>query len=64
MVTITLNVNSWGYLIIGWGYFISAWFIRDEEYFNTTLEGYKSIYLDRTSDYVTKDDFEGAQVIL
>ena len=34
------------------------------EYFTTTLEEYKVIYLDGTSDYVTKDDFEDVQVFL
>ena len=34
------------------------------ENFDTTLEDYKVIYDDGTSDYITKDDFDCVQVIL
>ena len=33
-------------------------------YFNTTLEEYKVIYRDGTSDYITEGAFDGVQVIL
>ena len=32
------------------------------EYFNTTLEEYKVIYPDATSDYITKHDFDSVQI--
>ena len=38
--------------------------IGDKEYFNTTLEEYRVKYLNGTSDYITKCDFDGVQVIL
>ena len=37
----------------------NGWFIRDIKYFNTTLEEYKVIYPDGTSDYITKGEFDG-----
>ena len=38
--------------------------IGDIEYFSTALEEDKVIYPDRTSDYITKDNFDSVQVIL
>ena len=38
-------------------------FIGNIEYFNTTLEESEVIFLDGTSDYIPKDDFDGVQVI-
>ena len=38
--------------------------IGDIEYFNTTLEKCKVRYPNGTSDYITKDEFIGVQVIL
>ena len=37
---------------------------HDIEYFNTTVEEYKVIYTNETSDYITKDDFDSVYVIL
>ena len=34
------------------------------EHFNITLEAHKVIYPDGTSDYISKVDFNGLQVIL
>ena len=40
-----------------------GWFIGDIKYFNTLLKKYKLVYPDKTSDYLTIDDFDGIQVI-
>ena len=37
-----------------------SYLLTDVEYFNTTFEE----YLDGISDYITKDECDGAQVIL
>ena len=37
--------------------------IGDIEYFNPTLDEHKIIYLNGTYYYITKDDFDGIQVI-
>ena len=42
----------------------SNWVIGEIKYFNTTSEEYKAIYLNKASDYITKDDSDGVQVIL
>ena len=42
----------------------SNWVTGDIKYFNTTSEEYKAIYLNEASDYITKDDSDGVQVIL
>ena len=34
------------------------------KYFDTTLEEYKVVYPNRTSNYITKDDFDYVKVIL
>ena len=49
LLTLTI-LSNWGY----WGYRI----------FNITLEEYKVIHLNWTSDYIKKDKFDGVQVIL
>ena len=42
----------------------SGWLIGDTMYFYNALAEYKVVYLDGTSDYIRKDDFDGVQVIL
>ena len=37
--------------------------IGDIEYFNATLDEHKIIYLNGTYYYITKDDFDGIQVL-
>ena len=42
----------------------NGWFTGNIKYFNTVLKEYKVAYPDKTSDYLTIDDFDGIQVIL
>lgn len=42
----------------------NGWFVGDIIHYNTALEEYKVVYPDDTSDYITKNDFDGVQVIL
>ena len=42
----------------------NGWFIGDIKYFNTVIKEYKVAYPDKTSDYLTIDDFDGIQIIL
>ena len=37
--------------------------LGDLKYFNTTPDAYKATYSNGTSNYITKDDFDGVQVI-
>ena len=39
-----------------------VWYL--EEYFNTTFKEYEIIYLEETSDYITKVGFDGVHIIL
>lgn len=48
MVKITPNINK---------------SLGDIKYFNTTLKEYKATYFDGTSNCITKDDFDGVQII-
>ena len=41
----------------------NGWFIGDIKYFNTVLKEYKVTYPDKTSDYLTIDDFDDIPVI-
>ena len=42
----------------------NGWFIGHIRYFNTVLKKNKVAYLDKTSDYLTINDFDGILVIL
>ena len=41
-----------------------SYLLTNIEYFNTTLEEYKVMHPDGTSEYIIKDDFDGVKVIL
>ena len=60
----------WNILTYSWRKFFLALIVLSNckywgiEYFNITLEEYKVIYPDGTSDYIKKDDIDGVQVIV